>query len=129
MMNILIQQCPIQQSLFKEGYQKDLLVTTHGSEIMILTERKQSLVLQLTSTNLLSGGDEQQTDVQALTDVPSANTRSRRPILVVPDKVPQSDMEMAAQTYEEFSDLFTSEQVGPEKAFQAAVSEHPIYMF
>eukprot|EP00957_Ditylum_brightwellii_P052514 3982201-Ditylum_brightwellii.AAC.1 len=38
-------------------------------------------------------------------------------------------MELAAQAYEEFSDLFTSEQFGPEKAFQAAASEHPISMF
>eukprot|EP00957_Ditylum_brightwellii_P196804 14993558-Ditylum_brightwellii.AAC.1 len=30
--------------------------------------------------------EEQQTDVQALIDVSSANTRSRRPVLVVPDK-------------------------------------------
>eukprot|EP00957_Ditylum_brightwellii_P152341 11597600-Ditylum_brightwellii.AAC.1 len=55
---------------------------------MILTERKQPL-------------DEQQIDVQAPIDVPSANTRSRRPVLVVPDK----------------------------RTFQAAVSEHPISMF
>eukprot|EP00957_Ditylum_brightwellii_P059547 4521550-Ditylum_brightwellii.AAC.1 len=48
--------------------------------------------------------EEQQTDVQASIDVPSANTRSRRPVLVVPEKVPKSDMEMAAQAYEEFSD-------------------------
>eukprot|EP00957_Ditylum_brightwellii_P084560 6430268-Ditylum_brightwellii.AAC.1 len=36
---------------------------------------------------------------------------------------------MAAQAYEEFSDLFASEQFGPERAFQAAVSEHTISMF
>eukprot|EP00957_Ditylum_brightwellii_P142507 10857240-Ditylum_brightwellii.AAC.1 len=36
---------------------------------------------------------------------------------------------MASQAYEEFSNLFTSERFGPERTFQAAMSEHPISMF
>eukprot|EP00957_Ditylum_brightwellii_P189077 14393157-Ditylum_brightwellii.AAC.1 len=36
---------------------------------------------------------------------------------------------MASQAYEELSDSFTSGQFGPERAFQAAVAEHPIFMF
>eukprot|EP00957_Ditylum_brightwellii_P137402 10475795-Ditylum_brightwellii.AAC.2 len=38
-------------------------------------------------------------------------------------------MELAAQAYEAFFNLFTSEQFGPERSFKAAVSEHPISMF
>eukprot|EP00957_Ditylum_brightwellii_P174851 13313016-Ditylum_brightwellii.AAC.1 len=73
--------------------------------------------------------EEQQTDIQAPIDVPSANTMSRRLVLAVPDKVSNSDMKLVDQTYEEFFDLFPFEQFGPERAFQAAVSEHPISMF
>eukprot|EP00957_Ditylum_brightwellii_P007282 553783-Ditylum_brightwellii.AAC.1 len=94
MMNILIQQWPVQQSV----------------------------------QPILSGGEEQQTDVQAPIDVPSQITMSRKHVLVVPNKVPKNYMEMASQAYEEFSDLFTSGQFGPERPFQAAVAEHPISM-
>eukprot|EP00957_Ditylum_brightwellii_P016281 1224783-Ditylum_brightwellii.AAC.1 len=70
-----------------------------------------------------------QIDVEASIDVQRARTRGKRPILNIPNKVQNSDIELENQVYKDFSDLFTSDQFGPERTFQAASSEHSISMF
>eukprot|EP00957_Ditylum_brightwellii_P206338 15347910-Ditylum_brightwellii.AAC.1 len=67
-------------------------------------DREKAATGSAADINPSSQEEEQQTYVLAPIDVPSANTRSRRLVFAVPDKVPNSDMELAAQAYEKFSD-------------------------